>query len=331
MRVLITDRFSEEGLSVLVSAGMDVDDRPGLSGHDLADAIDGAAALLVRSQTRVDQALLDRGAALLAISRAGVGYDNIDIDACDRRGIAVMNTPGASAITTAERTIALVMALLHQIPIADRSVRAGRWDRRSYMGNEAFGKTLGILGLGNVGRVVADRARGLHLRVLAHDPALPREAAFNFGIEPVEFDELLERADIVSCHVSADPRLRGLLGRRELGLLKPGAWFVNTSRGFLVDEAALIDALEQGRLAGAALDVFETEPLPADSRLRELDSVILSPHLGASTREAEARVSIAAAEQLVDFLRHGRTANLVSSPAALRWRADAPMPEQEAR
>jgi D-3-phosphoglycerate dehydrogenase len=319
MRVLITDRCSKEGLAVLARAGLEVDDRPGLAGGDLAEAIDGVAALLVRSQTRVDGALLDRGAALLAISRAGVGYDNIDVEACDRRGIAVMNTPGASAITTAERTIALIMALLHQIPIADRSVRAGRWDRRSYIGNEVFGKTLGILGLGNVGRVVADRARGLHLRVLCHDPAVPREAAFNLGIEPVELDDLLVRADIVSCHVSADPRLRGLLGRRELGLMKRGAWFVNTSRGFLVDEAALTEALEERRLAGAALDVFETEPLPAGSRLRELDSVILSPHLGASTREAEARVSIAAAEQLVDFLRHGRAANLISRPAFLRW------------
>jgi D-3-phosphoglycerate dehydrogenase / 2-oxoglutarate reductase len=320
MRVLITDRFSEEGLACLARAGLDVVDRPGIADGDLSEAIEQVDALLVRSQTRVDQALLEHAVALLAISRAGVGYENIDVEACDRHGIAVMNTPGASAITTAERTVALIMALLHQIPIADRSIRSGKWDRRSYMGREAFGKTLGILGFGNVGRLVADRARGLHLRVLAHDPALPREATFNLGIEPVEFDELLERADIVSCHVSADPRLRGLLGRRELGLLKPGAWFVNTSRGFLVDEAALIDALDQGRLAGAALDVFETEPLPAGSRLRELDSVILSPHLGASTREAEARVSIAAAEQLVDFLRHGRAANLVSRPAALRWR-----------
>ncbi len=319
MRVLITDRFSSTGLACLTDAGLEVLNRPGAGREDVLELVAGVEALLIRSQTRVDAALLERAGALLAIGRAGVGYENIDVEACDRRGIAVMNTPGASAITTAERTIALVMALLHQIPIADRSVRAGRWDRRSYMGNEVFGKTLGILGLGNVGRLVADRARGLHLRLLSHDPALPRETAFNLGIEPVEFDELLARADIVSCHVSADPRLRSLLGRRELGLMKPGAWFVNTSRGFLVDEAALIEALEAGRLAGAALDVFETEPLPADSRLRELDSVILSPHLGASTREAEARVSIAAAEQLVDFLRHGRAANLVSKPAFLRW------------
>jgi len=319
MRVLITDRFSEEGLACLARAGLDVVDRPGIGGGDLAEAIEQVDALLVRSQTRVDQALLERAVALLAISRAGVGYENIDVEACDRHGIAVMNTPGASAITTAERTVALIMALLHQIPIADRSIRSGKWDRRSYMGREAFGKTLGILGFGNVGRVVADRARGLHLRVLTHDPAVAGEAPFNLGVEPVGFDELLVRADIVSCHVSADPRLRGLLGRRELGLMKAGAWFINTSRGFVVDEAALIESLEQRRLAGAALDVFETEPLPAASRLRELDNVILSPHLGASTREAEARVAMAAAEQLVGFLRHGRADNLSSRTQSLRW------------
>ncbi len=329
VRVLVTDRISDPGLARLTSA--EVVNRPGVCGSDLLGAVEQVEALLIRSQTRVDETLLDRAPALLAVSRAGVGHDNVDVAACDRRGIAVMNTPGASAITTAERTIALMMALLHQIPAADRSMRAGRWDRRLYLADEVFDKTLGVLGFGNIGRVVADRALGLHLRVLAHDPGVARETAFNMGAQPVGFDELLARSDIVTCHVSADPRLRGLLGRRELGLMKRGAWFVNTSRGFLVDEAALVEALEEGRLAGAALDVFETEPLPASSRLRELDNVILSPHLGASTREAEARVSLSAAEGLVTFLRDGRAMNLVSTPPFLRWSPQARPPSRHDR
>lgn len=318
MRALVTDRFSEAGLACLQAGGLEVLNRSGITGAELVEAIRGVQALLVRSQTRVDEALLTEAEGLLVIGRAGVGYENIDIAACDRRGIAVMNTPGASAITTAERTIALMLALLHQIPIADRSVRAGRWDRRSFMATELFGKTLGVLGYGNIGRVVAERARGLHMRVLTHDPVVAREAAFNIGAEPVGFDDLLSGADIVTCHVSADPGLAGLIGRREFSLMKPGAWFVNTSRGFLVDEAALVDALTDGSLAGAALDVFATEPLPADSRLRSFDNVILSPHLGASTREAEARVSMSAAEQVVRFLHTGVLVNAVSRPPFLR-------------
>jgi len=318
MRALVTDRFSEAGLACLRAGGLEVLNRSGITGAELVEAIRGVQALLVRSQTRVDEALLTEAEGLLVIGRAGVGYENIDIAACDRRGIAVMNTPGASAITTAERTIALMLALLHQIPIADRSVRAGRWDRRSFMATELFGKTLGVLGYGNIGRVVAERARGLHMRVLTHDPVVAREAAFNIGAEPVGFDDLLSGADIVTCHVSADPGLAGLIGRREFSLMKPGAWFVNTSRGFLVDEAALVDALTDGSLAGAALDVFATEPLPADSRLRSFDNVILSPHLGASTREAEARVSMSAAEQVVRFLHTGVLVNAVSRPPFLR-------------
>ena len=318
MRILVTDRFSDAGLACLQAGGLEVMNRPGISRPDLEAAIGGVEGLLVRSQTQVDEALLGRAGALLVVGRAGVGYENIDVAACARLGIAVMNTPGASAITTAERTIALLMALLHQIPVADRSIRAGKWDRRSFMATELFGKTLGVLGYGNIGRVVAERALGLHMRVIAHDPAIPREALFNVGVEPVGFDELFGRADVVTCHVSGDPRLAGLIGRRELGLMKAGAWFVNTSRGFLVDEPALVEALLAGRLAGAALDVFATEPLPADSRLREMDNVILSPHLGASTREAEARVSLSAAEQVVGFLRAGTLANLVGRPTSFR-------------
>jgi D-3-phosphoglycerate dehydrogenase / 2-oxoglutarate reductase len=318
MRVLITDRVSEQGIACLKEAGLAVLNQPGVTGEELLKAVKDVQAILIRSQTKVNEELLAAAGELLVVGRAGVGCENVDVPACDRLGVAVMNTPGASAITTAERTIALLMALLHQIPVADRSIRAGKWDRRSFMANEVFGKTLGVLGYGNIGRVLADRALGLHLRVIAHDPRVAPETMFNLGVEPAGFDELFSRADIVSCHVSADPALAGLVGRRELGLMKAGAWLVNTSRGFVVDEAALVDALEGGRLAGAALDVFENEPLPAESRLRGLDNVILSPHLGASTREAERRVSMSLAQQVVSFLRTGRGTNLVSRPSFFR-------------
>ncbi len=318
MRVLITDRFSDAGLACLKDASLEVLNRPGITGDELFEAVGNVEAILIRSQTKVNDALLDRAEKLLVVGRAGVGYENIDIPACDRRGVAVMNTPGASAITTAERTIGLMMALIHQIPAADRSIRAGKWDRRSWLAREAYDKTLGVLGFGNVGRVVANRALGLQLRVVTHDPNVAPETAFNVGVKPVGFEELLSTSDIVSCHVSADVRLTHLIGRRELGLMKRGSWLLNASRGFVVEEAALVDALESGHLSGAALDVFETEPLPATSRLREFDNVVLSPHLGASTVEAEARVSLATARQVASFLREGKVANLVSRPATFR-------------
>ena len=318
MRVLITDRFSEAGVAVLKQAKLDVIDRPGLAGDELYTTIADVEAILIRSQTKVNEALLERASRLLVVGRAGVGFENIDVAACDRHGVAVMNTPGASAITTAERTISLMMSLIHQIPAADRSMRAGKWDRRSWLAREAYDKTLGVLGFGNVGRVVANRALGLQLRVVTHDPNVPPEAAFNVGVTPLGFDELLSRADIVSCHVSADARLTKLIGAREIALMKRGSWLLNTSRGFVVDEAALVAALDSGHLSGAALDVFETEPLPAASRLREIDNVVLSPHLGASTVEAEARVSLATARQVASFLREGKVANLVSRPTTFR-------------
>jgi D-3-phosphoglycerate dehydrogenase / 2-oxoglutarate reductase len=311
MRVLITDRFAPEGVERLRSAGLEVVDSPGLAGEALHAAIAQVHALIVRSVTPVDAALVERAKALLVVGRAGVGYENIDAAACAKAGIAVMNTPGASAITTAERTLALIFALLHQVAAADRSVRAGKWERRSFMATELFGKTLGVLGYGNIGRVVAARSQALGMRVLVHDPHVPPENAFNLGHTPVGFDALFTGADVVTCHVSADLKLKGLVGARELGLMRPGTWLINASRGFIVDEAALVEALKSGRLKGAALDVFEREPLPADSPLRALDNVVFSPHLGASSTEAERRVSISVAEQVARFLAEGVASNLV--------------------
>ena len=318
MRILVTDRFAEAALARLAAAGFEVVQRPGLAGADLAAAVSGVHAMLVRAGAKIDESILARADALLAIGRAGVGCEHIDLEACNRYGIAVMNTPGATAIATAERAIALMLALLHQVPIADRSVRAGRWDRRAFLAHEATDKILGVVGFGNVGRVVCDRARGLRMRVLACSPRLSSSLAASVGVEAVAIDELLARADIVSCHVGGRSSREPVLGRRELGLMRPGAWFVNTSRGYLIDEAALTEALAAGRLAGAALDVFATEPLPPDSKLRELDNVILSPHLGASSREGEARASETAASQVASFLRDGTVRNLVNAPPRFR-------------
>lgn len=324
MRVLITDRCAPEGVGLLRAAGLEVIESPGLEGNALADVIATVEAIVVRSLTRVDAALVERAPALLVVGRAGVGYENIDIEACSRLGIAVLNTPGASAITTAERTLALILGLLHQIPAAERSVRAGKWDRRSFMANEAFGKTLGVLGYGNVGRVVAARAQALGMKVVVHDPAIPSETPFNLGLTPVGFDELFAQSDVVTCHVSADPKLKGLISARELGLMRPGGWLINAARGFLLDEAALVQALESGHLRGAALDVFEREPLSKDSALRKFENVILSPHLGASSVEAERRVSLSVADQVARFLTAGVATNLVARPAHFRHPAARP-------
>jgi D-3-phosphoglycerate dehydrogenase / 2-oxoglutarate reductase len=327
MKVVITDRFAKEGTERLASAGLEVVDVPprerrggGGAGPDpaLVEALVGAHALVIRSQTKVDPALLEAAPSLVLVGRAGVGYENIDVQACSRLGIAVMNTPGASAITTGERTIAMMLAMLHQVPTADRSVRAGKWERRAFMASEAFDKTLGILGYGNVGRVVADRAAALRMRVIAHDPEVPDEAIFNLGLRPVGFHELFEQSDIVSIHVRADPKLTHLVGKAELSQMKKGAWLVNTARGFVLDEAALAEALRSGHLRGAALDVFESEPLPEGSLLRELDNVVLSPHLGASSSEAERRVALALADQVARFLLKGTASNLVTRPPHFR-------------
>ena len=330
MRILVTDRFSREGVDQLKAAGLEVFEAPPAerrgdpprtgSVPQLSELVADAQGLVVRSQTQVTAQLLEGAKQLLVVGRAGVGCENIDVAACERLGILVMNTPGSSAITTGERTVAMMLAMLHQVTAADRSVRAGKWERRSFMASEAFDKTLGVLGYGNVGRVVVDRARALRMRVNVHDPNVPPEAIFNLGLKPVGFDELFKASDVVSVHVTADLKLKHLVGARELALMRPGSWLVNTSRGWVVDEAAVADALESKHLRGAAFDVFESEPLPAESRLRGFESVVLSPHLGASSTEAERRVAIALADQIVRVLQTGvvSASSLVARPGKSR-------------
>ncbi|RMF84565.1 MAG: phosphoglycerate dehydrogenase, partial [Nitrospirae bacterium] len=242
----------------------------------------------------------------------------VDVDAASKRGIVVMNTPGGNAVTTAEHAIALLLAAARRIPEADASLRAGRWERKRFVGVELEGKTLGVIGLGNVGSVVARKARGLGMRVVAYDPYLTPERASELGVTSVTLDELLASADAVTVHVPLSERTRGLLGRDEIARMRPGAILVNCARGGIVDEAALAEAVASGHLRAAALDVFETEPPPADHPLLAAERTVVTPHLGASTAEAQEKVAVAIAHQVLDFLTNGEIRNAVNAPAVGR-------------
>jgi D-3-phosphoglycerate dehydrogenase len=279
----------------------------------LAEGFDG---LIVRSRTKVTRELLDRaGARLRVVGRAGIGVDNVDVDEATKRGIVVMNTPGGSNVTTAEHAIAMMLALARNIPQAAAAVRAGQWPRERWMGTEVCNKVLGIVGLGNIGTIVAERAHGLRMKVIAYDPFVTPEAAARLRVELVGLDELLERADIVTLHAPLTSETRGLLDRERLARTKPGVRIVNCARGALVDEDALLEALRTGHVAGAALDVLGKEPPPPDHPLLKLDRVICTPHLGASTDEAQRNVAVAIAQQVAAFLARGVVQNAVNAPS----------------
>jgi D-3-phosphoglycerate dehydrogenase len=310
-RVLVADELSPKGIDILREAGLDVAVKTGLKGPELCAALTGVHALVVRSATKVTPDVLEGADALRVIGRAGIGVDNVDVAAASRRGVVVMNTPGGNAVTAAEHAIALLCSLARRVPQATASVKAGKWEKARFRGVELADKTLGVIGLGNIGRIVAERARGLRLRVVAHDAFLSPEAAAKLGVDLVPLDELLVRADIVTLHVPLTAETRGLLGAAQLARMKPGALLINAARGGLVDEAALYEALAAGRLGGAALDVFANEP-PGASPLLTLDNVICTPHLGASTEEAQERVGLEIARQVVAFLERGELRNAVN-------------------
>jgi D-3-phosphoglycerate dehydrogenase/(S)-sulfolactate dehydrogenase len=286
----------------------------GLKGAELRAALAGVHALVVRSATKVTAEALEGADVLRVIGRAGIGVDNVDVAAASRRGIVVMNTPGGNAVTAAEHAVALLCSLARRIPQATASVKAGRWEKARFKGVELADKTLGVVGLGNIGRLVAERARGLRMRVVAHDAYLSPEAAEKLGVDLVPLDELLARADAVTLHVPLTPETRGMLDAARLAKMKPGALLINAARGGLVDEAALCEALAAGRLGGAALDVFATEP-PGASPLLALDNLICTPHLGASTEEAQERVALEIARQVVAFLERNELRNAVNVAA----------------
>ncbi|HEY8483708.1 MAG TPA: phosphoglycerate dehydrogenase, partial [Longimicrobiales bacterium] len=315
-RVLLADNIDSEGLEPLRADGrFEIEVRTGLKGEELARAIAGFDAVIVRSATRITREALAYADRLKVIGRAGVGVDNIDVEAATERGIAVLNAPSGNTISAAELTMALLLALVRRIPAADRSMKAGEWDRKSFSGIELYGKTLGLIGAGRIGREVAKRARAFEMRVIAYDPYLTEEQARALDIERASFDEVLRRADVVSLHVPLTETTAGMINEAALAKMKPGALLVNAARGGVVDEDAVCRFLQEGRLGGAAFDVYEEEPLPADHPLRKLNNVVLTPHLGASTEEAQRNVALEIAEAVRAALTEGDFSRAVNAPA----------------
>jgi D-3-phosphoglycerate dehydrogenase len=313
-KVLIADKLSLRAVEVFHSRGIEVETKTGLGEAELVAAIDGFDALAVRSATKVTAKVLAAAQNLKVVGRAGIGVDNIDLAAATARGVVVMNTPYGNAVTTAEHALAMMMALARQIPEADRSTQAGKWEKNRFMGVELTGKTLGIVGCGNIGSIVADRARGLHMKVIAYDPFLPPQRAASLNVERVELAALFKRADVITLHVPLTNETRHLINRTTLTGMKKGVRIVNCARGGLVDEAALREALDSGQVAGAAFDVFETEPAKACALFGH-PNFIATPHLGASTEEAQENVAVQVAEQIADFLLTGAVVNSVNTPA----------------
>ncbi len=312
-RVLITDPLSPAAVAILRERGIAADVETALGKEELEKTIGEYDGLAVRSATKVTEKLLASARRLKIIGRAGIGVDNIDVRAATAKGIIVMNTPFGNAITTAEHAISLMMALARQIPDADRSTQAGRWEKAKFLGVELFAKTLGIIGCGNIGSIVADRAIGLKMKVVAFDPYLSVQRAIALGVEKVELGELLRRADVITLHAPLTDKTKYIIDAAALAKTKRGVRVVNCARGGLVDERALAEALRSGQVSGAALDVFEIEPAKA-SVLFGLPNVICTPHLGAATTEAQENVALQVAEQLADYLLKGAIANAVNFP-----------------
>ena len=301
MKVLITESFSEEGKAILAQYAT-VDVKTGLAEDALIEIIGQYEALVVRSATQVNSRVIGAGKRLLVIGRAGTGIDNIDIEAATRHGVIVVNAPTGNATAVAEHTLALMLALARNVPQADCSLKAGKWDKKKLEGIEVRGKTLGIIGLGRAGSAVAKRAQGLEMSVIAYDPFVTQDYATRMGVTLVSFERLLSESDFISLHAPVTEQNRGMIGERELAQMKPTVRLINCARGDLVDEDALLQALQSEKITGAALDVFTIEP-PLESPLLRHPRVIVTPHLGASTREAQQNVAIETAEQVVAVLR----------------------------
>jgi D-3-phosphoglycerate dehydrogenase / 2-oxoglutarate reductase len=315
-RILIADAMSADGLAPLrEDERFDLLERTGLEGEDLARAIEGMHAVIVRSSTRITRDALKYADSLRVIGRAGVGVDNIDVPAATEHGVAVLNAPSGNTVSAAELTFSLILACVRRIPAADRSMKAGEWDRKTFTGTELYGKTLGLVGAGRIGGEVARRARAFDMRIIAYDPYLTQERADSLEIELCTLDEVLGRSDVVSLHVPLTDSTEGLIGAVELARMKKGAVIVNAARGGVIDEDALADALRGGHLAGAGLDVYAHEPLLPEHPLRSLDRAVLTPHLGAATEEAQHNVAIEIAEAVRDALVEGDLTRAVNAPA----------------
>ena len=315
-KVLVSDKLSETAVQIYRDRGIDVDFMPelGKDKEKLAEIIGQYDGLAIRSATKVTAKLLARADALKVIGRAGIGTDNIDKEAASRKGVIVMNTPFGNMITTAEHAIAMMFAVARQIPEASASTHAGKWEKSKFMGVELTGKTLGVIGAGNIGGIVCSRALGLKMKVIAYDPYLGEEKADKIGVEKVELDELLSRADFITLHVPFTEQTANILSKENIGKTKPGVRIINCARGGLVDEDALCDALKSGHVAGAAFDVFKEEPATANP-LFNLPNVVVTPHLGAATTEAQENVALQVAEQMSDYLLTGAVANALNMPS----------------
>jgi D-3-phosphoglycerate dehydrogenase len=313
-KVLISDKMSAQAEQIFKDRGVDVTVKTDLKPEELANFIADFDGLAIRSSTKVTPEILKGAKNLKVIGRAGIGVDNVDIPAATQTGIVVMNTPYGNSITTAEHTIALLMALARDIPQANASTHAGKWEKSKFMGQELFGKTLGVIGCGNIGGIVADRAIGLKMKVIAFDPFLSAERAVELGVEKVELEDLLPRADFITLHTPMTDGTRGIINKAAIAKMKKGVRIINCARGGLVVEADLKEALDSGHVAGAALDVFEQEPAK-ENALFGHEKVVCTPHLGASTVEAQENVALQVAEQMADFLLQGSVANAINMPS----------------
>lgn len=315
-KVLVSDKLSETAVQIFRDRGIDVTFEPDLGKDKIAllKAIPEFDGLAIRSATKVTEKILNNATNLKVVARAGIGVDNVDIPAASKKGVIVMNTPFGNSITTAEHAIAMMMAVARQIPQASVSTHAGKWEKARFMGVELTGKTLGVIGAGNIGSIVCERACGLKMKVIAYDPFLSEERAAKIGVTKVELDDIWTRSDFITFHVPLTDKTRNILSRDAIARLKPGARIVNCARGGLVDEDALADALKSGEVAGAGFDVFAVEPA-TDSPLFNLPNVVVTPHLGASTSEAQENVAVQVAEQMSDFLLTGAVSNALNMPS----------------
>ena len=315
MKVLVSDMLGEIGIDMFrQEEGIDVDVKTGLAPDELKAIIGEYDGLVIRSATKVTEDLLAAAGNLKVVGRAGIGLDNVDIPAASKHGVVVMNTPGGNVITTAEHAIAMILSLTRNIPEGTASLKAGRWDKKKLQGREIFNKVLGVIGFGNIGSIVANRARGLKMKVMVYDPFVAPDMIEKAGFEFVKLDELYAQADYITIHVPKLKDTLGFLNKAAFDKMKDGVMVINCARGGIVDEVDLYEAMKSGKVAGAALDVFETEP-PGDSPLLELDRLICTPHLGASTREAQTNVAVAVAGQIIDYLKNGTILNAVNVPS----------------
>ncbi|NIA08480.1 MAG: phosphoglycerate dehydrogenase [Nitrospiraceae bacterium] len=315
MKVLITNPIAKEGIEILRAGGLEVEERLGLSPAELLEAVQDIDGLIIRSNTKVTQEVVDAAKKLKVVGRAGTGLDNVDIDACNKRGIVVMNTPGGNSNSAAEHSIAMIMALSRHIPQATASMKAGKWEKKRFSGQEVAGKTLGIIGIGRIGNIVCRLARGLQMKVVAYDPHIRPDMAKKLGAELVDLDDLLARSDYITVHTPLTKETRGLINADLFKKMKDGVMVLNCARGGIINEQDLYDAMKAGKVAGAALDVFDTEPVKEGHPLFSQENFICTPHLGASTKEAQENVAVAVARQVVDYLTKGEVKNAVNMPS----------------